>query len=69
MVARFNYKCDACGHSAFSASGFANDMPIGLSEDEWKFQLVFVCKNCSQEVTNVISKANGKIALKMKLDT
>jgi len=62
MVARFKYKCDSCGHTKFSATGFANDMPLGESDDEWMFRLIFICEHCNQEVTKVISKMNKEIS-------
>ena len=65
MGGRFNFKCGSCGHTKFTAAGFANDMPSGESEDEWKFQLIFTCDNCSQKVTEVVKKINGETSFEM----
>ena len=67
MVARFNFKCDACGHTKFTATGYANDEPDGDRPDEWKFHLIFTCENCSQAITEVVQAVNGETTLKMKL--
>ena len=68
MVGRLNYNCGACGHTGFTATGIANDMPEGDSEHEWKFRLVFNCENCSQEVTEMITKMNGETGFSMNLN-
>lgn len=66
MVGRFNFKCRSCGNTNFTATGFANDLPSGESQDEWKFQLIFTCANCAEEVTKVVTKMNGETNLEMK---
>ena len=40
------------------ATGFANDMPVGDSDDEWQFRLIFTCARCDNEVTEVVSTMN-----------
>jgi hypothetical protein len=66
MVARFNFKCGYCGNTSFTATGFANDMPSGKSQSEWKFRLIFTCVNCTEEVTEIVQRIDGETNLDMK---
>jgi hypothetical protein len=67
MVARFKFKCDSCGHTKFTATGLANDMPYGESDNEWRFRLTFSCDKCSEVVTEVVKRMNEEISFDMKL--
>ena len=65
MTKRFNYRCHECRNETFTAHGIANDMPIGDSDDECKFSLIFTCDNCFNEVTTISTHMDQSINFKM----
>ena len=63
MIIIDSIECGPCKNKTFAATGLVNDEPMGDSKDEWKTKLIFICENCSNVVTEIVTNMDYLLSL------
>ena len=63
MVIKTPSVCSHCNHDSFSVTQYWNDEHADCGPDDWRYTIIFTCKNCSTDVVEVVTKMNDAVEL------